>query len=243
MVGDLTDDVLIGEWAKKTDGTIHTAAIYSEQYVPTDTKVSHAVIAALAGTGKKFVYTSGVWGYGDHGQEDITEATPEVKAKSFPFGQNHRVELEQDLLEKAKAANVHLIIPQPVSVIAKDVGTYKVYAKLAAEGAYLGDGEQYHPLIHAKDIGPFYLAAYEKAPAGSTYLAYTATHKFKDNIKHFGLTGAPTKHLTLDEATKEFSVFGYALFHSQKVATTKAFTELGFKPQYTTIDELFGVEA
>lgn len=241
VIGDLGDEALLAQWAGKTDGTIHMAMAHTAEYASVDAKAVRAMLGALEGSGKKFVYTSGTWGWGDDKGGVITEETPESAETSIPFVK-HRVDLEREIRAQGRAHNVQVIVIRPVVVLAKGHSSNGMYLRLAAEQAYIGDGEQYLSFVHARDLGPFYLAAFEKAPGVTTYIAYSTTLRLREVLAQLGFAGPATRTLTRDEAFSQFSVYGYAAHYSQHIASTKAFTELGFKPKYTSIHDLFNVE-
>jgi len=242
VIGDLTDEALLAQWSHKTNGTIHMAMAHSAEYAAVDAKAVRAMVKALEGSGKKFVYTSGTWGWGPDNGGVISEETPENAETAIPFVK-HRVDLEKEIIAQGKVSNVQVIIIKPVVVLAKGHSTNNMYTTMVTDQAYINDGEQYLSFIHARDMGPFYLAAYEKSASIATYIAYSSTLKLKDVLAQLGFAGPATKNLTRDEASNAFSVYGYAAYYSQHIVSTKAFTELGFKARYTSINDLFSVES
>ncbi|MEV6491834.1 NAD(P)H-binding protein, partial [Actinoplanes sp. NPDC051633] len=73
-VGDLYDAEWVAAQFTGADGVIHTAAADDGTSEQMDRAVSAAAVRALAGTGRPYVHTGGIWTYGDNA--DITEDSP-----------------------------------------------------------------------------------------------------------------------------------------------------------------------
>jgi len=74
--GDLREALGLARGAAASDAVIHTALSRSIIGPEVDVKATSALILALEETGKPFIYTSGVWVYGDTGDEVVLEGTP-----------------------------------------------------------------------------------------------------------------------------------------------------------------------
>ncbi|MBB5960463.1 nucleoside-diphosphate-sugar epimerase [Saccharothrix tamanrassetensis] len=72
--GDITDAAAVRELAAVSDGVVHLASPGGDTSAWADDVLTTAVLGALAGTGKAFVTTAGVWDHGSGG--DITETSP-----------------------------------------------------------------------------------------------------------------------------------------------------------------------
>lgn len=71
--GGLADTDLLAREAVAADGVVHTASPGDETSADVDAAVLDAVLGALAGTGKPYVHTGGVW---VHGSGRVDEDTP-----------------------------------------------------------------------------------------------------------------------------------------------------------------------
>jgi uncharacterized protein YbjT (DUF2867 family) len=82
--GDLQRPEGLAAAAEGADAVIHAANTNSDDAAEVDAAATRALLAALAGTGKPFVYTSGVWVLGDTGGAIAGEdwATDAPAAKS-----------------------------------------------------------------------------------------------------------------------------------------------------------------
>ncbi|MGH1548856.1 NAD(P)H-binding protein [Leifsonia poae] len=77
LIGDATDAALVERAARESDGVIHLASAKD-----VDAVLVPAVLAGLAGTGKPFVHTGGIWTYGSN--DDIAEDSPSLRRLSPP---------------------------------------------------------------------------------------------------------------------------------------------------------------
>jgi uncharacterized protein YbjT (DUF2867 family) len=71
--GDFTDPAGVGATARAADGTISMATAYD---LAVDPPAVDAILHALEGSGKPFIYTSGIWSHGDTGGHVVDETTP-----------------------------------------------------------------------------------------------------------------------------------------------------------------------
>src|SRR5688500_16939888 len=71
--GDFSDPAGVGSAARSADGVISLATTYDPAI---DGPAIDAILNALAGSNKPFVYTSGIWSHGDTGGTVVDETTP-----------------------------------------------------------------------------------------------------------------------------------------------------------------------
>src|SRR5262249_60168723 len=73
---DLSDAPSYGRAARNADAVIQassTSDAHSPDYEP---RAASAILAAIAGTGQAFIFTTGLWVYGPTGDTPATEETP-----------------------------------------------------------------------------------------------------------------------------------------------------------------------
>ena len=124
--------------------------------------------ACLAG-GKRFVYTSGVFNYGDHGDRWITERTPFTPT---PIGVGHASEVVT-LRELHRRNGLDVVVVSPGFVIGPG-GLFKTafYDQMRKNRLrVIGAGENFWSCIEVDDAAAAYVAALERAPAGAEYNA------------------------------------------------------------------------
>jgi nucleoside-diphosphate-sugar epimerase len=162
---DLHDPETLARAAATCDATIHAAATQDEEMGPVEQAAVHAMLAALAGTGKAFVYTSGVWIYGSAppgGLLDEDSAPDPVGLLAW------RPALESEVLAAAEAGTRTIVI-RPGMVYGRGGGPLNQFAAMAEDGVprYVGDGENHWSLVHVDDLAELYALALERAPAGT----------------------------------------------------------------------------
>jgi nucleoside-diphosphate-sugar epimerase len=74
--GDVLHPASIRRGAEKADGVIHAASPGNETYAAADNNVISTVIDTLAGSGRPFIYTSGIAVHGSTGGKTIDETAP-----------------------------------------------------------------------------------------------------------------------------------------------------------------------
>jgi len=166
--GSLEDPESLRTGAAASDGVIHTAFIHDfANYAPAAEKDRRAIEtlgAALAGSGRPFVVTSGTLLLQRQGplatEEDAADA-------NFPR------KSEQAVLSVASQRVRVSSLRLPPSVHGRgDHGFVPALINLAREkgiSAYVGDGRNRWPAVHRLDAAPLYRLALEKGSAGASY--------------------------------------------------------------------------
>ena len=92
--GDLADAASIAEAARGVDAVVHAASPGDQNTAASDEVATRAIINALRGTSKRFIYTSGCLLYGSTGDTPATEDSHRYSAwipsSSETFGANPR---------------------------------------------------------------------------------------------------------------------------------------------------------
>ena len=248
--GSLDDLDSLRSAAAASDGVIHLAFVHDfiadnqgiftdyESAVRTDLNAVQTIGAALEGSGKPFVITSGTvmltffLPQGRLGTEkDVADAglvAPRVVSENVALALSRRgvrssiVRLSPSVHDKRRGGFTEALI-----AIAREKGV----------SGYVGDGSNRWPALHRLDAARLFRLALEKAPAGSV-------------LHGVGEEGVPTRtiaevigqHLDLpvvsiapSDAGKHFSWLG--LFSSVDNVTSSALTRelLGWQPVHPTL--------
>ena len=135
-----------------------------EQIKAADETMTRALAQACLERHKKFIYTSGCFNYGDHGDAWITEATPEMPS---PLGEGHH-ELAKYLLNLHQQAGLEVVILAPGFVYGPG-GLFKISFYDTLQKGQLrvfGKGENYWSPVHVEDLARAYLQAVERDVPG-----------------------------------------------------------------------------
>jgi len=171
--GNLQDLDSLREAAAAADGVIHLAFDHQAMFagdpvraVESDRRAIEAMAAALEGSGKPFVGTSGTLMLafggitGREGTEaDVVEGGPRVEAENFVVG----------LAERGIRSSVIRLSP----IVHSDLDhhgfapTLIGIARNTGVAGYVGDGSNRWPSVHTRDAARLYRLALEAAPAGS----------------------------------------------------------------------------
>src|SRR6266851_2957673 len=166
-LGDLLKPETIAAPSRTVSGVIQTASTNDANAPQTDAAVVGAILETLEGTGKPFIYTSGVWVLGSTGDGSADEQTP---LNPTPLVA-HRPAMEQKVLGY-KDRGVRTVVIRPALVYGRGGSGPKMLTKSAREtGAarYVGDGQNRWPFVDVDDLAQLYVLALEKAPPGSVY--------------------------------------------------------------------------
>jgi nucleoside-diphosphate-sugar epimerase len=236
--GDVADLDSLSLGAATTDGVIHTA--YNHDFVnvtreaaaEADVRAIEAFGAALAGTGRPLVITSGVWLLGNGGV--FTEDdTPDPRA-----GTAHRLPCERAALALASRGVRASVVRLAPSVHGDgDRGFVPALIQIArAKGvsAYVGEGRNRWPAVHRLDAAHLFRLAAEKGIAGACY------HGAADEgVPTRDIASAIGKRLNLPVVSKSREEagahFGWlAAFLALDAPTSSARTQerLGWRPRH-----------
>jgi nucleoside-diphosphate-sugar epimerase len=240
-LGDLLKPETVASAARTADGVIHTANTNDANAAQADLAAVRAMLTALEGSGKPFVYTSGVWVLGSTGNQVATEQTP---VNPTPLVA-HRATVEQEVLT-AKSRGVRGVVIRPALVYGRGGSIPAMLTKSARENGatrFVGDGQNRWPFVDVEDLAQLYLRAVEKAAAGSIYNAsHGPSYRVREVAEAASIGGGAkgkTESWPLEEARKAIGLFADALVLDQQVSGEKAKKELGWAPRAgSVLDDL-----
>ncbi|TXC71283.1 SDR family NAD(P)-dependent oxidoreductase [Sphingomonas ginsenosidivorax] len=239
--GDLEDAASIANAVQDVDAVVHAASPNDQNSATYDEAATRAIIDALRGTSKRFLYTSGCFLYGATGDTPATEDSPLDPLEMVRF----RQALEAEILGAA-ADGVHGIIIRPAWVYGNHAWTtMMMYGSAQEHGAarYVGNGRNRWTCVHVDDLADLYLLALEKAPAASIFNgAHGAAIPLID-IARAASEGAGAAgrvaEWPLEEARRALGRFADAIACDQLVSGERAEHTLGWRPsRHSILDEL-----
>lgn len=238
--GDLTNPDHLATLATQADGTVHTAFIHDfskfEQNILTDRKAVEAMTAALAGSGKPFVLTSGTGLVTAPGRAAVESDPPsEMRIGSASRGDTESV-LKAASEKGVRGTIVRLPQVHGTSEIGFRAGFVSYVMMLAQEkgvAAYIDDGVSHRwPSAHRLDVARLYRLALERGEAGAVFHAVG-----EEGIEVEAIAGAigeklaiPVRGISAEEAP---GYFGWmAMFAGMDNLSSSAITQttLGWTP-------------
>ncbi|MFJ5637809.1 SDR family oxidoreductase [Streptomyces goshikiensis] len=162
----------LADAAAKADGVIHLAfkhdAMFAGDFdgaVAADVRAIEALGAALAGTGKPLVTTSGTALFAFAGLPDLLTEDHALDAGPRIDAENATVALAQ----RGIRSSVVRLPPTVHSTLDHNgfIPTFISIARSKGVAAHVGDGANRWPAVHTLDAARLYRLALESAPAGS----------------------------------------------------------------------------
>ena len=162
VVGDLRDVVSLDAAVRQAEAVINLATPTGEQDV--DAAATRAMLEPLHGTGRAFIYTSGIWVLGPTGPDAVDE---DAKLDPLPIV-GYRPAIEQQVLAAARHG-VRSVVIRPAIAHGRGGGIPALLVALAREhgvSRYVGAEDTTWPMVHVDDLADLFVAALERAPAG-----------------------------------------------------------------------------
>jgi nucleoside-diphosphate-sugar epimerase len=214
----------------ETDAVVHAAAPSGDW--DAELAAVETMLAALAGTGRALIYTSGVWVLGAIGPSGADESSPANPAE-ISAG---RPAIERQVLAAAEqGARGAVVRPGIVHGRGGGIPALMVeWARQAGAGRYVGDSGTRWPMVHVDDLADLFVLAVEQAPAGCLVhgvaepaVPVTALAEAADMA-----AGGPGRYVAWPVAEAAGALgapFAQALALDQTVRTTRA-AGLGWRP-------------
>jgi nucleoside-diphosphate-sugar epimerase len=235
--GTLDDLDVLTDAAAAADGVIHLAFIHDfSDYAAAgaiDLRAVETIGAALAGSGKPFVNTSGTAmlafaGSGRLGSEDDVADDSGPRAAS----ENATIALAQRGVRSSVvrlaptvhgSTDFHGFVPRLIDA-----------ARTTGRSVYVGDGANRWPAVHTIDAARLYRLAVESAPAGSRlHGAAEEGVPFRDIAALIGeQLGVPTVGITAEEAVEQLGFIGAIAALDNPTSSARTRELLGWRPEH-----------
>ena len=237
--GSLDDLASLRRGATASDGVIHTAFVHDfSAYAgacATDLRAVEAIGAALVGSGRPFIITSGTTMLtpGRLGTEDDTASLNSAGASRVPS--------EEAVLALAAQGVRSSVVRLPPSVHGDgDHGFVPALigiARATGVSAYIGDGLNRWPAVHRLDAARLFRLVLEEGTAGSRYHGVA-----EEGVPVRDIAAVISRHLNLplvakapEEAADHFGWLAH--FLKLDCASSSALTQqrLGWRPSQSTL--------
>jgi len=234
--GDLTSPATLTNAAAAADGVIHTGTTNDG---PSDQAAVRAMLDAITGSGKTFIYTSGVWVLGDTDGRVADESWPTRPAALVMW----RPAVE-DMVLQTSERGIRSCVIRPAVVYGRGGGIPGGLVESARDHGvvrYVGSGENRWPVIDVDDLADLYVRALEKAPPATLLHAGDgSSHPVKEIARAASIAGGAMGRIEpwpLEDARKTLGPYADALVLDQQVSSLKARTLLGWQPRAADILE------
>ena len=226
LIGDATDTDLVERAARESDGVIHLASAKD-----VDAVLVPAVLAGLAGSGKPFVHTGGIWTYGSN--DDIAEDAPVAPPALTAW----RATAEA-LVREADGVRGIVVVPSIVYGHGKGLPSVIVDAPRGSGVPALrliGDGSQHWATVHVDDLAGLYVLALEHGAAGATFIGAggqnpTVRELAEAAAQAAGIAGGVAAEPVEESRSRLGEQLADALLLDQQARGTKARIDLGWEP-------------
>ena len=242
IVGSLADAELVTQCALQADVVVDAADSDNLQAVKT-------IIAALSGSDKIFIHTSGSTTVADRANGEpspaiFTEAT-EFQADEHKLA---RVAIDNLVIESAKQG-IRSAVICPCMIYGKGLGFKtesiqipKMIKQAIAGGVAkcIGRGQNIWSTVHIEDLADLYLTVIEKAPAGGLFLfaenGEVSFRQLADKIKEALELKSDVEEWPIEQAIAEWSFEGAVLaFGSNSRIRGVKSRELGWTPKHNSV--------
>lgn len=241
-LGNLDDLESIRAAVRQADAVVHTAMEFDARAGERDRAAVQTMLAELGGTGKPFIYTSGVWVYGDTRGRMLGEIamlrTPPLVA--------WRPAVEELVLQ-AKERNVKGMVFRPGMVFGRKGGFLASWFDDARAGGvvrFIGDGEHHWSCVHVEDLADLYTRALAEPAPGEMFIACGGMPQPVKKIalavaKACGIEGK-VESVPVEIARTQRGPMADCLAMDIRVASTKAARFFGWTVRRPSIfDEIF----
>jgi nucleoside-diphosphate-sugar epimerase len=211
VIGTLDDAAVLASAALAADAVVNTANADHEAS-------ALALLDALAGSGKRFVHTSGSSIVGTQAKGEPLEP---IYDEDTPFepspGRAPRVALNKKILAYAdKGVHVVIVTPSLIYGVGRGVNPDSIQVPWLIEVArkhgvakHIGSGGNRWANVHIDDLVDLYLLALAKAPAGSFYYAENGENSMRELCVAINLmmgVDAPPQAMTIEQAAAEWGL-------------------------------------
>jgi nucleoside-diphosphate-sugar epimerase len=236
--GDLREPQSFAAIAGVAGGVVHMASTNDASAAAADENAVEAMLSHLH-PGAAFVYTSGIWVYGNTEGEPVTEASALNPTPLVAW----RPAVEQRVQVLAARRAIAAVILRPAMVHGHGGGVFGMLAGMGSQTGsvkVVGDGRNHWPAVHVDDLATAYLSALERAADGDDRVngqAFNVVTESAVVVAEIGeaiRTSIGVDHVEfwpLDEARKSLGPFADALALDQTVNGQHVRRVLAWEPR------------
>ncbi|GAB6926540.1 NAD-dependent epimerase/dehydratase family protein [Paenibacillus sp. JCM 10914] len=238
VLGTLEDTDMLTQYAQISDAVVHTADSDHRMAVET-------FIAALRGSGKPFLHTSGSSVVGDDARGDIV--SQQIYDEETPFTpmdiREDRVAINNRVRRAGIDDGVRSVVMVPSMIYGDALGLPTDSDQLPqiirksremGAGVHVGTGVNRWSNVHIRDLAKLYVLALEKAPSASYFFAENGEESYGDIARSvswaLGFEGR-THSWPAEDAIAELGDWArFAIASNSRVRAVHARNLLGWQP-------------
>lgn len=244
VIGGLQDLELLAAEARGAEAVVHTAD-------SDDRQAADAFIAALSGSGKTLIQTSGISIFCDVAKGEQSEEIVDDESAFTPVFRVERWDLDRAVLHAREMRGIvvspALVYGQPLSVpINSQLQILYADARDSGNSHYVGRGLNRWSVVHIDDLVDLYALALDKAVPGTLLFAENGEAAYRDIAQamadNLGLGEAVslTPDAAIDRWGEVMAIYGFG--SNSRVRGLQART-LGWTPAHVSITDWIRAEA
>ena len=245
VLGSLGDHKVLREMTHDADAVIHCAFEQTAQGADLEAGALDAMLGSVDSDHEAFIYTSGVWVYGDTGGKTIDESAPLNPIALVAWRPAHEKKVQDAQKHKLRTIVIRpgLVYGGSGGLVGMMIGQAKAH-----QLAIVGNGKNHWPLVRVDALAELYALAIDRAPADSLYNGASGESVAYGDIARAASRAAGgsghVESISLEQARTMMGPFADALALDQRVSGAKAARELGWNAQRPGIlEELSAVTA
>jgi nucleoside-diphosphate-sugar epimerase len=244
VLGSLSDHKVLREMTHDADAVIHLAFEMSAEGVALEAGALDAMLGGVDTDHEAFIYTSGVWVYGDTGGKTIDESAVLNPVPLVAWRPAHEKKVQD-----AQRHKLRTIVIRPGMVYGGTGGLVGMMIGQAKSSqlAIIGSGKNHWQMIRVDALAELYALAIERAPADSIYNGVSSDSAQYGEIAraaHRMAGGDGNVHtISIEEARKMIGPFADALTLDQRISGAKAARELDWNAERPGILEELAAKA
>jgi nucleoside-diphosphate-sugar epimerase len=238
VAGDLEDSAVLHEMVRDADAVVHCGFPGGQHAPELEGVALDVMLDAVNSDHEAFIYTSGIWVYGDRGDAIVGEDAPLAPTPFVAWRPSH----ERRVLGAA-AHHLRTIVIRPAMVYGDDGGLIGGMVDEGRRGRVhvVGDGNNRWSCVRVDALAELYVLALERAERGSIYNASRGAAVPYVEIARAASRAAGSdgsiEHIPLADARRTMGAIAEALAADLQVSSERAARELGWEPHRPTILE------
>ena len=238
LSGDLRAGAGLVAGADRADAVIHCAAMRGPEMAETERGAVTALLGALVGSDKPFVYTGAAFVYGDTGDHVADEDTPLDGPTILPWRRaiEGEVRAAADRGVRSVVLRVPLVYGRGGSFI---LPTLIGLARAAGAASYVGTGENHWSTVHVEDLADLYVRALERAAGGTVFNAAADPpvqwRRLAQAIGHAAGVDGRIRSWPVAEAARVFGPYAQGFTENQRLCAARARAVLGWAPRACSV--------